>query len=97
MWLIIRAGVNFLLSSVLSTVAVKFVVYTAVLVLIGGFIEVLQAQGIFPSAAGINGALVNLPPSAWYFLDLFAANQGIPLVFAALVSRFILRRIPLIG
>jgi hypothetical protein len=30
-------------------------------------------------------------------LDLFAFSQGLPLVLSAVVTRFIIRRIPLIG
>lgn len=32
-----------------------------------------------------------------YFLDLAAADYGFPLMIGALVARFVLRRIPLIG
>jgi hypothetical protein len=33
----------------------------------------------------------------WYFLDLFNVTAGIPLLLSAWVTRFIIRRMPVIG
>ncbi|WP_374626406.1 DUF2523 family protein [Pandoraea sp.] len=38
-----------------------------------------------------------MPPAVWYWLELLAFPQGIPLVLAAMANRFIVRRIPLLG
>ena len=46
---------------------------------------------------GLSGAMGALPPSAWYFLDLFHVPAGIALVLAAWVTRFAIRRIPFFG
>ncbi|WP_250116872.1 DUF2523 family protein [Pectobacterium quasiaquaticum] len=38
-----------------------------------------------------------LPDSAWFFLNLFQVPTGIALMVSAIVTRFIIRRIPIIG
>lgn len=39
----------------------------------------------------------NLPDSVWYFLNLFLFADGFKLMTSAYFTRFIIRRIPLIG
>lgn len=97
MWPFLLGAVNWLLSFVLRGVVVKFLTFTAIFYITTEFISVLQTAGIFPSSAGMNSSLLSLPPAVWYFLDLFAVSQGLPMVLSALVSRFIVRRIPFIG
>jgi hypothetical protein len=45
----------------------------------------------------ITSALVTIPPSVWWVLDLFRFTFGLKLVLSALVIRFLIRRLPLIG
>ena len=56
-----------------------------------------QSAGLFPTADSLTGALGGIPTAVWYFLDLFAFSQGLPIVLAAVATRFIIRRIPVIG
>jgi hypothetical protein len=44
-----------------------------------------------------NNAFGAIPPGMWYFLDLFRLDFGLPLVIAAYISRFVIRRLPVIG
>ena len=45
----------------------------------------------------MNDVLGGVPASVWYFLDLFNVSVGMGYVVPALATRFIIRRIPLIG
>ncbi|WP_406643482.1 DUF2523 family protein [Pectobacterium brasiliense] len=38
-----------------------------------------------------------LPDSAWFFLNLFQVPTGITMMISAIIARFIIRRIPIIG
>ncbi|AFI90427.1 DUF2523 domain-containing protein [Pectobacterium parmentieri] len=38
-----------------------------------------------------------LPDSVWYFLNIFQVPTGIAMMVSAIIARFIIRRIPIIG
>lgn len=97
MWGFILAGVNTLLGFVFRSVVVKFVVFFALWFITTEFVGVLQQVGILPTVAGLNASLSGISATTWYFLDLFAVSQGLPMIISALVSRFIIRRLPVIG
>jgi len=85
--------VGFLVRSVL----VKFFIFFALWFVTTEFIDVLQRANILPTANALSGAFRNIPPGVWYWLDLFAFSAGAQLLISAYVTRFIIRRIPLIG
>ncbi|WP_354684019.1 DUF2523 family protein [Cupriavidus necator] len=97
MWAFILAGVNTLLGFVFRSLVVKFVVFFALWFITTEFVGVLQQVGILPTAASLNASLSGLSATTWYFLDLFAVSQGLPIIISGMVSRFIIRRLPVIG
>lgn len=84
---------SFLLRSVVMKLVTLFVLYFIVQALIGA----MQRAGLFPTAASLNGAWSGIPSDIWYFLNLFGVSTGFPLVLSAYVTRFIIRRIPVVG
>lgn len=94
---IVLSALNVIVGFVLRSIVVKFVVYFALYFISTEFIGVLQRIGLFPSASALAGALGGIGSDVWYFLDLFAFSYGVPALLSAYVSRFIIRRIPLIG
>jgi hypothetical protein len=48
-------------------------------------------------ASALTSALTSIPSSVWYFLDLMNFSMGVSMVLSAYVTRFIIRRIPVIG
>jgi hypothetical protein len=86
-----------LLSWLIRTVILKFVIFAGIYLVVSSFLPVLIGQVIPSGDGGLSGALAGLTPGVWYFLDLFRADVGIPMVCAAWASRFIIRRIPVIG
>lgn len=57
-------------------------------------IENIPVPDFFTSMAG---AFANTPLGVVYFLDIFLINEGLAIVLAAYLLRFIIRRIPFIG
>jgi Protein of unknown function (DUF2523) len=88
---------NSVLGFVLRSVIVKFALYFGLFFVTTEFLQVLTSAGIFPTAGSLSTSLGGIPGAVWYFLDLFNVSAGIPLVLSAYVTRFIIRRVPLIG
>lgn len=74
---------------------VKFVVYFALFFITTEFIALLVP--LLPGASGLTSAFSNQAPGVWYFLNVFQIPLGFSLCLSAFVTRFIIRRIPLIG
>ncbi|VVE74030.1 hypothetical protein PAN31117_04831 [Pandoraea anapnoica] len=91
------SGINVGLHFVFRALIVKFVIFFALWYVTTEFVQVLTSAGVLPNPNSLSGAFVNLPSSAWYWLDLLAIPQGLPLVLAAMANRFIIRRIPMLG
>ncbi|MCI3206458.1 MULTISPECIES: DUF2523 family protein [Pandoraea] len=89
----IRGSLQF----VFRSVVVKFGTFFALWYVTTGFVEVLKNSGVLPKADALTGAFASIPPSAWYWLELLAFPEGMPIVLAAMANRFVLRRIPLMG
>lgn len=94
---IVLSALNVLLGFIFRSVIVKFGTFFALWFITTEFIAVLQSVGILPTADQLNASLAGLPAATWYFLDLFAVPQGLQLVMSAMVARFIIRRLPVIG
>ena len=79
------------------SVLVKFFVFFGLFFVTVGFVEVLNASGLLPTADSFNNAFNQIPATVWYFLNLCRFNYGVQLIIAAHATRFIIRRIPVIG
>ena len=88
-----NSSLGFIFRSVLYKVVVFFVLFFVVT----EFVAVLQSSGILPTAYALSGVMYGIPAGVWYFLDLFNVSAGIPILLSAYVTKFIIRRIPLIG
>lgn len=80
---------------VFTKVIVKFVILWALYWIIQTFVAVLG--GFIPNPSTLTSAFGGLASGIWYFMDLFAFSQGASMVVAAFATRFLIRRIPLIG
>lgn len=77
------------------SIIAKFFLFFALYFVTTEFIEVLLP--IFPGAASLTEAFSQQTPGVWFFLDLFKLGTGVSLVLSALVTRFIIRRVPILG
>lgn len=74
---------------------VKFVLYFGLFFITTEFIQLLIP--LLPGASSFNQAFAAQAPGVWYFLNLFKLPLGVSMCLSALVTRFIIRRIPVIG
>jgi hypothetical protein len=91
---ILWAVVSWLLREIL----IKFLVFTAVFALIALLVPfVVGWLANFIGIGNLTVAFDVLPAGIWYFLDLFRLDFGVPFVISSFVSRFLIRRLPVIG
>jgi len=95
MFAILISAFNSILAWVLRGVVIKFIAFTAIYFIVKEFFSVIVK--LLPSSTNLSDILNLMPDSVWYFLNLFQFPLGFPLVLSAIVTRFIIRRIPLIG
>ena len=92
---ILLSAFNSVLGWVFRTVLVKFVVFSALYMIVAELVAVIASW--LPTGSGLTNAFAGITASMWYFLDLFAFSAGVPLIISAYVTRFIIRRVPVIG
>lgn len=95
MYRLIVSAFNFLLGFVLRTLVIKFVVFSALFLIVSEFVPVIL--NLLPASSNLPGLINQLPDSVWYFMNLFAVITGLKIVISAFLTRFIIRRIPIIG
>jgi hypothetical protein len=87
-----------IISWLLREVIVKFVVFSAVVALVGLVAPVaVEYLGDFIHTAWLEAAFAGLPPGVWYWLDFFRVDFGVPVLISAAVAGFLIRRLPVIG
>lgn len=94
---IVLSALNSVLGFVFRSLIVKFVVFFGLFFIVTEFVSVLTGSGLLPSADSMTDAFGGVPAAVWYFLDLFNFSMGFPLLVSAYATRFIIRRIPVIG
>jgi hypothetical protein len=97
---IFLSALRTVLGFLLRSVVVKFVTFFALFFIVKELVNVLVSSNLYPGAtqaSTLSSALSGLPESVWYFLDLFSVSTGLSTVVSAYATRFIIRRIPVIG
>lgn len=92
--ILVSAGVR-LLGFVLSSFIIKFVVFGALMLIVHSFFDLVSHM--IPTSYRLNSVLGSIPASVWYFLDLFNIGAGFSAITSAYATRFIIRRLPVIG
>lgn len=92
---ILVSALNVAMGFILRTVIIKFIIFFALYFVVQAFVPVLAS--LLPKSTDIAELFNALPDSVWYFINLFMVTEGIKLMFSALLTRFIIRRIPFIG
>lgn len=75
-------------------VVIKFLVLTAIYVAVVEFSQVLMS--LLPPIS-FGNAFAVISPGVWFFLDFFQIEAAAMMLLAAFVTRFLIRRIPVIG
>jgi len=81
----------------LREVIVKFLIFTAMVALIGVLMPMLIGYMVGWNGDSLTSAFRSLSPGLVYFLTVFKVPQGLALVLSALCTRFLIRRLPVIG
>ena len=94
---LLGAALSSFVGFVFRKVIIVFLITTSIYFLIEflGPMVVRLATGYF----GTNPAslLNTIPPTVWWFASAFKVDLGLKLMFSALGTRFLIRRIPFIG
>jgi len=86
------------LSWIFRDVVVKFIVFASVFALVAFLVpKAINYLGGFINPSGLSSAFGAVSPGVWFFLDFFQLGYGVPLLISAWVSRFLIRRLPVIG
>lgn len=95
--LILRLFSGFL-GFVFKGIVAKFFVFFALCFITTEFIPVV-IELFIPENLRVNFQTLfnNLPSDMWYFLELLKVPFGVTLFISAMLARFIIRRIPVIG
>lgn len=97
MWLLLVNFLSFALNNVLRAVIIKFVIFTAIVLLVAGLaVFVINALVDF-DMFGIGNLFQALPDGLIFFLEVFEFDIGLPLIIGGFVARFTIRRLPFIG
>ena len=92
---LITSALNAVLGFVFHTLVIKFVVFFALYFVVQELVKKI-AQWL-PASTDLVALFTALPDSVWYFLNLFLVPQGIGMLLSTMLTRFIIRRIPVIG
>lgn len=87
-----------LISWIFRDVVVKFVVFVSLFGILAFLVpKAISLVAPWVGVSGLNAAFGGLPAGVWFFLDVFQIPFGVPLLISAGVTRFLIRRMPLIG
>lgn len=86
---------NTALAWVFRSFMVKFGVFFALYFITSEFMGLIV--NLIPSTNSVSGTMSGIGSATWYFLNVFNLTQGISLVVSAYATRFVIRRIPVIG
>lgn len=92
---IVLSAINMALTWIVRSVLVKFVLFFCLYFITSEFVSFIAM--LLPNGNAINGLMSGIASSTWYFLEIFMIPQGLSAVVSAYATRFIIRRIPVIG
>lgn len=87
-----------IVSWLLREVVVKFIVFAALFAVLAFMIpKAIEYVAPWVGVNDLNSVFSGLSGGVWFFLDFFELGYGLPLVISAAVTRFLIRRLPVIG
>lgn len=87
-----------IVSWIFREVLLKFVVFTSLYAVVAFLIpKAITLITPWIGTGSLSGAFAGLGSGVWFFLDFFNLGYGVPLLISAAVTRFLIRRMPVIG
>jgi hypothetical protein len=96
MYGILVSALSTVFGTLLRTVIVKFVVYSALFLLLTEFVP-LALSPFMPSMDTLSSALGGMGSDFWFYADLVCLADGLKMVVGAAATAFVIRRLPVIG
>lgn len=94
---IVLSALNSVLGWIFRGVVIKFVILTAIYYVIAFIVDEVLTQLDISPLTGLQSALDTLPDGVLFFLGVFRLDVGLPLILGAMLTAFIIRRLPIIG
>lgn len=85
------------LSWIFKSVILKFVAFFILFFITTEFCSYLISAGILPNISDVKNYTNMIPSSVSYIFDVFNVYAGLSLVLSAYATRFMIRRIPVVG
>ncbi|ANF73836.1 hypothetical protein A6046_07385 [[Haemophilus] ducreyi] len=85
------------LSFIFNTLVIKFFVFGCVFIAVTEIVPILIIEVFLPKQVNLKSLMSQIPPDIAYFLGFFKLDVGIQSMLSAYTSRFLIRRIPLVG
>ncbi len=92
---ILLSALNSVLAWVFRSILVKFVLFFALYFITSEFVGFIVQ--LLPGTGAVDDALSGIGATTWYFLNIFEIQSGVAMVVSAYATRFIIRRMPIIG
>lgn len=97
MFAILRSAINYLLDFLLKGSIIKFGVFTAIYYIVSELGSLVMSKIDKSNLTNISSLVSGLPSDVLFFLGVFRVEVGLPMIIAAFVVRFAIRRLPIIG
>lgn len=87
-----------IVSWIFREIVVKFLIFTALFALLVFLVpKAIAFVTPWVGTSSLTNAFAGLGAGVWFFLDFFQLGYGVPLLISAWVTRFLIRRLPVIG
>lgn len=99
MWIFnaVASGIWSIVSWIFRTVVIKFVVLTVLATVVTELMSYVMGKFDFSPISSLQSTLGGIPSGVLFFLGLFRFDVGLPLMFGAMLTKFLIRRLPVIG
>lgn len=97
MYGIIVSAINYALRFIFTGGIIKFVLFTVLYFIVTELGSLVMAKIDTSGMSSIGSLVSGLPADVLFFLGVFRLDVGLPMVIAAFVLRFAIRRLPIIG
>ena len=97
MWSLLISFGNWFIMNVLRVAVIKFTVFSAIAMVVAALAAYIFNALVNIDLLTFGNMLESLPDGILYFLTVFQVHVGIPMFLGALVARFTIRRLPVVG
>lgn len=97
MYAILVSAFNFILTWIFRGVVVKFIILSALYYVVTWIAESVLSQLDISPLTGMQALVDAIPVGIRWFMTVFRFDVGLPLILGAMLTKFLIRRLPIIG